>query len=224
LTNYSGHLINLTICDRGGWFPRIVGPAVSLLYFEGVTMGQLWFYGQGEHKLGPYTALQLRDLAVAGKIRVTDTVWKNGIDLGVLADRVKNLFPITLVPLLKAILVPLASPPPSSPEVAVPEAVAAASAERGRAGEESAPVAVPKPANQPSAEKIPPKKLRALAIRGAKITGQDGITLQFRKTCTTCGHEDPSRTSMTIRTGKTRIVFYCPKCRKPRDVEIQGLS
>jgi GYF domain 2 len=191
-------------------------------------MSQLWFYGKLGSKIGPYTALQLRDLAVAGKILVTDTVWKDGIDLGVLANRVKNLFPIpALVPLLKEIIVPLVTPEVEnslSPEIFAPKTAIVALAELATAAAAASSVPAPKPALQPSDLKKIVKKLRALAIRGAKITGQDGVTMQIRKICTTCGHEDPARISMAIRIGKTRIIFYCPKCRKARDVEIQGLN
>ncbi len=59
---------------------------------------------------------------------------------------------------------------------------------------------------------------------GAKLMGQDGLTVQFKKICTTCGHEDATRSTIKIRTGVTRIQYYCPKCRKPRAVEIQGIN
>ncbi len=183
-------------------------------------MSQLWFYGKLDSKLGPYSALQLRALAVAGKILVTDTVWKDGIVLGVLADRVKNLFPIpALVPRLKELIIPIVTlgmEEPHSPRMAAVGQVEAIV--------KCALVLDPKTANLPGEQKKLVKKLRALAIRGAKITGQDGVTMQIRKICTTCGHEDPARISMAIRIGKTRIVFYCSKCRKARDVEIQGLN
>jgi hypothetical protein len=180
-------------------------------------MNQLWFYGQTGNKLGPFSAQQLRDLALAGKILVTDTVWKDGIEKGVLRDRVKNLFPVP-------------------PGIAVPAVVAASQVAADPAAalapvtsteEPSAPPApVDKPAVEQPANKAAvaqaAKKLRALVLRGARIMGQDGAFMQFVKVCTTCKHEDTARTSMRIRTGKMKFNFFCRKCRKGRDVEIQG--
>jgi hypothetical protein len=195
-----------------------------------VIMHQHWFYGQEGNRLGPCTAQQLRELAIAGKILLTDTVWKEGIDRGVLATRVKNLFPLpaTLslsrdftasvsqpaVPESSHAEGPLDKPTPRGSLEDAPEVVGSL--------DEGSPVKTPAP-YQPSAEKKQVRKGRASAIKGAKITGQDGTTVQFRKLCTTCGYEDPSRATMPIRTGMTRIPFYCRKCRKPRDVEIQGM-
>jgi hypothetical protein len=65
---------------------------------------------------------------------------------------------------------------------------------------------------------------RATAGKGAIIVGQDGTNVQFRKKCTTCGHEDNCRSRMPIRQGTTKVGFYCSKCRKRREVEIQGFA
>jgi hypothetical protein len=194
-------------------------------------MHQQWFYGQEGHKLGPCTAQQLRELALAGKILLSDTIWKEGIDKGVLARRVKNLFPVPdLVPLRSDAAASAGQPvmlvpcpiqeyvPARAPETSPDQEAEVASTAQGNIPHKSPP-----PAYQPSGEKKPAKKGRALAIKGAKITGQDGISVQFRKMCTQCGHEDPSRMTIPIRTGMTRMVFYCRKCRKSRAVEIQGL-
>jgi hypothetical protein len=195
-------------------------------------MVQQWFYGQEGNKLGPCTAQQLRELASAGKIVLTDTIWKEGIDLGVLATRVKNLFPLpAILPLSRDVAAPVNQPAAhestgidARPAESIPSLSSGHAAEVAGTMEGSAPVKTPTPAYQPSGEKKQVKKGRAIALKGAKITGQDGTTVQFRKICTTCGHEDPSRTTLPIRTGMTRIPFYCPKCRKSREVEIQGLS
>jgi hypothetical protein len=193
-------------------------------------MGQLWFYGRLGSRSGPYSAVQLRDLALAGEILVTDTVWKDGIELGVLADRVKNLFSVpALAPLIEKIIAPLIPTGVEQPRVAeitAPESAPVASSEPGvaEAAMESSQIPAEQPASPPCAPKKLVRKMRALAIRGAKITSQDGVSMQFRKICTTCGHEDAARTTMTIRVGKTKVVFYCRKCRKAREVEIQGLN
>jgi hypothetical protein len=56
-------------------------------------MADLWYYGEDEFKLGPFSGRELRDLATCGLIHKDDTIWKEGIEHGVLATKVKNLFP-----------------------------------------------------------------------------------------------------------------------------------
>ena len=68
-----------------------------------------------------------------------------------------------------------------------------------------------------------PRKLRAVALKGAVILSQDGVDVQYRKKCSQCGFEDRCRSSMRIGNGLTRVHFYCPECRKGRDVQIQGI-
>jgi hypothetical protein len=70
----------------------------------------------------------------------------------------------------------------------------------------------------------PGGKARATAGKGAIIVGQDGTNVQFRKKCTTCGHEDTCRSRMPIKQGTTKVGFYCSKCRKRREVEILGIA
>jgi len=69
----------------------------------------------------------------------------------------------------------------------------------------------------------PVRKRRAVALKGAIILSQDGATVHFRKKCTQCGFEDRSRSTLPIGNGMTRVHFYCPECRKGRDVQIQGI-
>ena len=57
-----------------------------------------------------------------------------------------------------------------------------------------------------------------------RLISQDGVSVQFRKKCFQCGHEDACRSSMLIGNGTSRASFYCKKCRKNRDVEIRGMS
>jgi len=75
------------------------------------------------------------------------------------------------------------------------------------------------PGSQP-----PPKKGRAMAVRGAVIVSQDGTMVFYRKKCTQCGHEETGRNRLPIRNGVMRAGYFCPKCRKLRPVEIQGTS
>jgi hypothetical protein len=56
-------------------------------------MADQWYYATGERRFGPFSARQLRALAASGKILPTDTIWKAGIEKGVPASKVKNLFP-----------------------------------------------------------------------------------------------------------------------------------
>jgi hypothetical protein len=196
-------------------------------------MAQQWFYAHEGHRHGPCTAQELRDLAVAGKILGSDTVWKDGVDQGVSAHRVKNLFPDSLVA-PSGDAAPAGNPPapeqqpPAEGESvsAQPAAEASAPSEQAAPGPETAAAPLP---DQPAAASYqsnfirkPIQKARAIALRGAKIFAQDGTTVQFKKVCTKCGYEDPSRATMTIRTGISRVPFFCPKCKKPREVSIQG--
>src|SRR5262245_45924850 len=75
---------------RARWLSR-PPPAFSL---EGLPMADQWYYARGEVKLGQFAASQLKDLAAGGRILLADTVWKAGIEGGVSAAKVKNLFPL----------------------------------------------------------------------------------------------------------------------------------
>lgn len=205
-------------------------------------MSQLWFFGQAGDKHGPYSTLEMRALAADGTIRVEDTIWKLGIALGQPASRVKCLFPTPPLPAVPAAEIPAATPlqpleneevvGPDAEILVVPEPAAAADpadvapAEVAEAPEQSASTPALQPAStiQNSAAKKPVRMSRALAIKGAKICGQDGVTVQFKKICSTCNHEDGSRGTVKIRTGMMRIPFYCRKCKKPREVVLQGMT
>jgi hypothetical protein len=53
---------------------------------------------------------------------------------------------------------------------------------------------------------------------------QDGVTVYYVKKCSECGFEDACRSNMLIGNGVTRAHFFCPKCRKNREVQIQGMA
>jgi hypothetical protein len=55
-------------------------------------MADRWYYVHGDSKQGPCTGQQLKELAAAGQILPTDTVWKEGIEKGVPARKVRYLF------------------------------------------------------------------------------------------------------------------------------------
>src|SRR5216684_6371639 len=59
--------------------------------FTRFAMTTQWYYVHDAKRLGPFTARQLAELAAAGKILPTDTVWKEGMEKGVPAEKVKNL-------------------------------------------------------------------------------------------------------------------------------------
>jgi GYF domain 2 len=69
-------------------------------------MADQWYFAKGERKLGPYSPAQFKELADSGQLLPTDTVWKEGIEKGVLAAKVKNLF-TQLVPPSPAPPVPM---------------------------------------------------------------------------------------------------------------------
>ncbi len=60
-------------------------------------------------------------------------------------------------------------------------------------------------------------------MKGAVIVSQDGHSVFYKKKCFACGHEDGCRSTMVIGIGITRAHFFCTKCRKNREVQMQGL-
>jgi hypothetical protein len=153
-----------------------------------LRMAVLWFYGRGSDISGPVSGPELSALAADGQIVPTDTVWQDGIELGVPARDVPDLFP------------------PSPVDVAAPEAA------------EPAPFVGHMVGTLAKTQ----KRGRAVAGKGAMIISQDGTTVKFRMKCTTCGQEDASWKSIPIPHGVARSGFYCKKCRKRRDAEING--
>jgi hypothetical protein len=121
-----------------------------------------------------------------------------------------------------------ADPPPAPPEEmpGTPDKPAPAAV--------AVPTTVPPPlpgtAAQPSEHKAGPKAgtpsrprmRRAIAGNGAVLISQDGYNVHYRKKCSQCGFEDTCRSTMLISIGTTRSHFFCPKCRKNREVQIQG--
>ncbi|HVS35781.1 MAG TPA: GYF domain-containing protein [Gemmataceae bacterium] len=128
------------------------------------------------------------------------------------------------------------SAPPPDPSAALgrsDEAKPVTAAPTNSAPQDSAAVVSPA---EPSAtakavprEKAPPptpelvRKRRAIAVKGAVILSQDGVTVHYRKKCSQCGFEDRCRSVMPIGNGMTRGNFFCTKCRKGREVQIQGI-
>ncbi len=185
-------------------------------------MADSWYYARDDKRNGPYSSRQLRDLADAGSILTTDTVWKTGVELGVLASKVKHLFPLAEVRPLEIVSIP----PTQLPRVTAPPLVESIHSdpvsapliepEQPRTAV-SAPTAPKTPTNEP-----PARQRIATGGQGAIVMGQDGTQVKFKKQCTTCKTIDSSWTTMKITPGPMKAGFYCPKCRRRRDVELRG--
>lgn len=211
-------------------------------------MTERWYYAHDANKQGPFSGRELRDLADAGQILPTDTVWKEDVEQGVLARRIKNLFtaapPVPLVivsaPLIEvpSLSQPSASTPSSAnltPAVQSETLPPAPAANPEEATDHLAPAPLPdhivlqpewtapEPLPKPSSPPKHVRKGRAVGSKGAIIVGQDGTHVKFRKKCMTCGYEEATRNSLKITNGLTRVPLFCPKCRKRREVEIQGV-
>lgn len=199
-------------------------------------MAERYYYAQGETESGPFTANQMRERAATGRIGPTDAVWKEGTTQRIEAGRVKNLF---AAPDASGGGDPAPAPtPPSGPDpvaadaglasapapVAVAEIPAAETADPPAEADQPAPAPVAPPAPARPRNEPPKREKRVVAIKGGIVASQDGVTVRFRKKCTKCGYEDQARTSAVIRIGSTRISFFCPKCRKARQVELTGIG
>jgi hypothetical protein len=235
-------------------------------------MADEWYFSWDNNNFGPFSAAQLKELAALGRIQPTDSVWKEGMEKGVNADKIKNLFPAAQVTQL---LGKISEPPTKAfsssiqPANRLPPVIGNTSGHllpltlstnyqvtpEGQLKEmipdglmlkvipedndtrvlvSSSPIhspgTMPGPEentsvtlhNQPSPQQKPPRKATAVGVSGVQIISQDGINVLFRKKCRACGFEDRSRTSLPIRSGSTRVSFFCPKCKKLRDGEIRG--
>lgn len=174
-------------------------------------MASGWFYGHDEKKLGPFSQRELKEFAATGEIRPDDTVWKEGVEQGVPASRVRYLF-----------AQPTASPPAveSSASEAIPYATETSAPPPPVIVE--APPAKPTETyeqvkNQPKQE----KKGTATVIKGAIMAGQDGYQARYRMKCSECGHVDSSCRTIRITNKLSKSNFFCPKCKKRREVVIQ---
>jgi hypothetical protein len=203
-----------------------------------------WYFAWGEHKFGPFTSIEMKQLADIGRLQPDDTVWKEGVETGVAASRIKNLFKLEsaeagAVAAPPAVVLAAVETAVAEPEVAVDDQAeeptaespslsdsdypmplapdVAAGGETADAAEESAPP--PKPVRPAVA---PPTKATVMGVRGGTLISQDGRVAQIRKKCDNCKHEDASRSTIPIRNGTTRSNYFCPKCRKMTPVEIRG--
>jgi len=203
-------------------------------------MADHWFYAWDGRKLGPFSAQELRALADKGQIQPMDTIWKEGVEAGVFAHQVKNLFASPPADELTQTQIEEPEALPAPAETIVP---ARATAETEIVINLTAPPAdpaAPPPPEQNAEGQIaegsapPPeevtkastgargqaKKGRVVSAKGALIMNQDGTSVSLQKKCVECGYLDTSKCTMPIRSGTTRTTFFCRKCRKMRPVEI----
>jgi len=191
-------------------------------------MADRWFYAADDNKIGPFSGQQLRDLADKGHVLATDTIWKEGVVKGVSANKVKNLFQACqpeVPPVFSS--VPAATMPSSSqPMVGAPTGLATVSDDplTGTLPDkiELQPEMLAPLPQKPTRVPEPVKKRRAVAKKGAIIVSQDGVYVKFKRKCTVCDFEESSWHTMQITIGTMKSPFFCPKCRKRRDVEMQG--
>jgi hypothetical protein len=185
-------------------------------------MADTWFYAHADFvRIGPFTGQELRNLADAGSILRTDTVFKTGVEQGMSAAKVKHLFPIVVETPLPVAVEPaplvVETPLPVAAEIApVPPLLITPAAP------EPAEVAVPEARAAKPYQEPPPRRRTAAAGKGTIIMGQDGTNVRFKKQCPTCQHVDSSSISMKITQGSMKAGFFCPKCKKRREVELRG--
>jgi hypothetical protein len=161
-------------------------------------MASQWYHGRGSDISGPFTDRELFNLAENGEVVPSDMIWREGVEAGVRASTVKNLFQVSITPVSPAQL------PPDLSQVDTRTDVVAAT--------------VPVKALQNV-----PRLGRATPGKGAIILSQDGKTVKYKGKCTICGREESSYKSIPIPRGTARVGFFCAKCRKRRDVEIHGV-
>src|SRR5260370_27621389 len=196
-------------------------------------MADNWYYANDQERLGPFSSAQLQELATIGQLVPTQIVWKEGIDKGVLAAKVRNLFPASQreSPPPAAAAVPSSclpaqaegpvpamayeSPPPRSPATVENQgpSLQADPDEDQKLQRKNAPKQ-----NLPSAKRL----FRVVGSSGSVILGQDGTCVRYKKKCPYCGHDDSSMKTIAIRSGVNRDRFFCQKCRKLQQVEIHG--
>jgi len=182
-------------------------------------MAPLFHYGRTGAQFGPFSATRMRELAAAGEILPADEVWQEGSERKHPASKVANLF-AKLAPIVNLVPPVLLA---ARAEIAVEDsAELAPQADVDQISPIAAVEKAPAPKNRFTTPDVAKKK-RIVSIRGGVLMGQDGVSAQFRKKCTTCGWEDSCRSNVVIRTGSNRISFYCRKCRKARSVEMQGI-
>jgi hypothetical protein len=195
-------------------------------------MADTWYYSEHEDKLGPFSSAQLKELAAVGQLLPSHTVWKEGIEKGVLAARVKNLFRVLPAesPLASAVIQAASSNPPAQSSSLVSDPVSQAPSstttmesqgptlQANIDEDQQSPKKKISSQSQPTAKRL----FRVVASKGAVVLGQDGTSVRYKKKCPKCGFEDSSMRTMALRSGVNRDRFFCQKCRKLQQVEIHA--
>jgi hypothetical protein len=73
-----------------------------------------WHYFSGGQQCGPVSWTQLRELAVSGRLRPAEMVWKHGMPSWAAAGSIPNLFPSPAAVSPSPIPPPIPAPPPAS--------------------------------------------------------------------------------------------------------------
>jgi hypothetical protein len=209
-------------------------------------MADKWYFAHGGTTYGPYSAGQLQEQAAAGKVQPLDTVWKEGLEKRALASKVRSLFaaapfaPSAAAAEPTVALPALVAPAESAPPIAkvgdiADDAGSLPLQERSAPSPSPDAPAAPTKAEEAKREALAraadprrqapePRQKRVLSTKGAILSSQDGAMMKFRKQCVQCNYSDTSMTTMPIPIGGARLNFYCPKCKKSRQVEIQGVG
>jgi hypothetical protein len=170
-------------------------------------MAEHYFFTHGEAQQGPYSADEMRGLALAGKILPTDPVWQAGM---------KQRFPASVVQNLFEDLV--------APGDAVDDYAASEPDDLLTSDETPAEVVAERPEGKPPRPPEKDRPKRVVSIKGGVLCTQDGKHVQFRKKCTVCAYEEQGRTTQIIRAGSMKVAFFCRKCRKGRMTEMTGTT
>jgi hypothetical protein len=202
-------------------------------------MAEKWYFAREGRSFGPFSAAQLKESAATEELRPQDTVWKEGMERGVLAAKVRHLFPPIqapptppsgrTVPALSPSLSPLPGSPSSPPILGTHSELPAGLPEEDVPFLESS-VGIPDdlelvpiedgiPAYAPEPAPASTKR-RVLGVKGAVLVGQNGVVVCYRNKCRRCGRADIYVTTMRIRPGTTCVNYFCPKCRKTQQVEV----
>jgi TM2 domain-containing membrane protein YozV len=73
-------------------------------------MPQEWFYARNGQQNGPVTIAEVREMAVSGRLRLADHVWREGMETWLVAGAVQDIFPPPAVPVHLAYAQPVAMP------------------------------------------------------------------------------------------------------------------
>lgn len=206
-------------------------------------MAELLYVARGDMTLGPFTPHQVREFAASGKLRPTDTIWKDGMAKPELATKFKNLMPAGPIALAEdgpvtEVDAPTPSPDESSHPSGAETALAPSTTSHSdgqitlAASNSAMPAAEVDPSvqEQPGTEekKLPPvpdkaaPKFHLVAVQGAVVVSQNGVSAHYKKKCITCGFVEAKQTNVRIIRGTTRTNFFCPKCKKTKPVELKG--